>query len=299
MSAIAPSLNLTTAWSLNMTLLSESDPASLFRSPAWVATDSLSATSALSFNASVVPRDNADGDPESLAIRVNYPAGTFAGPGQLGPGGKVGGVSVYEMPLGYQTQAARALLEYSVYFPPSFDWVQGGKLPGLYGHAGQPGQSRECRGGLQSDGSNCWSVRLMWRTNGAAEAYCYLPMTNQQQLCSQHEFRCDSSYGLSISRGAFSFVAGKWNHVGVYVETNNPSGSATGSLSVYLNGQRAIHAPSLIFRDGPLGDGDLLVRNLFFSTFFGGNDSTYAPPADTFAMFGDMSLSVGGSVPGG
>ena len=54
-------------------------------------------------------------------------------------------------------------LEYEVYFPTGFEWVKGGKLPGFLG--GPIG----CSGG--DDPYGCWSVRLMWRREGAGEAY--------------------------------------------------------------------------------------------------------------------------------
>lgn len=53
-----------------------------------------------------------------------------------------------------------AMLEYSVYFPDGFDWVHGGKLPGLHGG------DMHCTGGDKSNGDNCFSTRLMWREGG-------------------------------------------------------------------------------------------------------------------------------------
>jgi hypothetical protein len=44
-------------------------------------------------------------------------------------------------------------------------WNQGGKLPGLRGGPDTHG----CSGGNQTDGTGCFSTRLMWRTSGAGE----------------------------------------------------------------------------------------------------------------------------------
>ena len=56
-----------------------------------------------------------------------------------------------------------------VYFDPHFEWVKGGKLPGIAG--GPTG----CGGGVNAQSRGCWSVRIMWRRNGDGEAYIYVP----------------------------------------------------------------------------------------------------------------------------
>ena len=56
------------------------------------------------------------------------------------------------------------LLTYEVAFDPMFDWVRGGKLPGLRGGPNPNG----CDGGSQSDGT-CFSTRIMWRASGDGE----------------------------------------------------------------------------------------------------------------------------------
>lgn len=57
------------------------------------------------------------------------------------------------------------LLSYEVAFDPGFQFVKGGKLPGLRGGPDASG----CEGGSQPNGTNCWSMRLMWRKDGAGE----------------------------------------------------------------------------------------------------------------------------------
>ncbi len=57
------------------------------------------------------------------------------------------------------------MLSYDIAFDKDFDWVKGGKLPGLRGGPNATG----CSGGNQPTGSDCFSVRLMWRQEGAAE----------------------------------------------------------------------------------------------------------------------------------
>lgn len=52
-----------------------------------------------------------------------------------------------------------------VAFDPTFDWVKGGKLPGLYGAA--PNATAICTGGNHEP--DCFSARLMWRNRGIGE----------------------------------------------------------------------------------------------------------------------------------
>lgn len=58
-----------------------------------------------------------------------------------------------------------AIFKYGVTFPVGFDFVKGGKLPGLYGG------KTSCTGG--DPAVDCFSTRLMWREGGQGELYLY------------------------------------------------------------------------------------------------------------------------------
>lgn len=144
----------------------------------------------------------------------------------------VGGGDFYAQPYD-MSSASNMTLEYSVFFPLGFDFVKGGKLPGLYG--GKEG----CSGGDAA--TDCWSSRMMWRRGGKGEIYLvnisvlpiridhdrtsltvllcliaqYVPKDKQTpRLCSTPpQSVCDSTYGLSIGRGAFTFKTGGWTTV--------------------------------------------------------------------------------------
>ena len=93
----------------------------------------------------------------SAFLQLFYPANSI-NPGQA----PQGGADFYAAPLELG-QARNVSLAYSVFFPADFDWVQAGKLPGLYGgHEG-------CSGG--DDALECFSTRLMWRGGGKGELY--------------------------------------------------------------------------------------------------------------------------------
>lgn len=68
------------------------------------------------------------------SLQILYPKGSTAPRNH-----PQGGTEFYAQPLDLST-AQNASLKYSVYFPPDFEWVKGGKLPGLYGgHKGCSG----------------------------------------------------------------------------------------------------------------------------------------------------------------
>lgn len=99
-----------------------------------------------------------------IHLEVNYPQGSYS----HGTGG-VQFVSKYDDQA--KQNAIVSVVSYEVAFSPEFDWVKGGKLPGLRG-----GSSEGCSGGnrASSDGQwNCWSVRGMWRANGQGEGSFY------------------------------------------------------------------------------------------------------------------------------
>ena len=85
----------------------------------------------------------------------------------------VGGAEFYASPLDLGN-ARNVSLEYSVFFPSDFDWVEAGKLPGIYG-----GHER-CSGG--DPATSCFSTRLMWRAGGLGELYLVSPYRARTHL---------------------------------------------------------------------------------------------------------------------
>lgn len=60
------------------------------------------------------------------------------------------------------------LATYEVAFDSGFDWVKGGKLPGLRGGLNSTG----CSGGNEATGQDCFSSRVMWRQSAEGEGTC-------------------------------------------------------------------------------------------------------------------------------
>ena len=74
--------------------------------------------------------------------------------GSVNPQGSIeGGMGLYANPVPRLDSATQVMLQYQVFFPVGFNFVKGGKLPGIYG--GRTG----CSGG--SDAKDCFSTRNM------------------------------------------------------------------------------------------------------------------------------------------
>lgn len=104
--------------------------------------------------------------PSGPVLRVTYPEGSFSH--------DTGGAQFYSL---WNTTDGSSfetmMVSYELAFDSDFDWVKGGKLPGLRGGLNSTG----CSGGNQADGLSCFSTRLMWRKDGAGEGmYVNLPL---------------------------------------------------------------------------------------------------------------------------
>jgi hypothetical protein len=160
-------------------------------------------------------------------------------------------------------------LSYWVRFDAKFQFVKGGKLPGLCGG--------DCpSGGDQTNGQSGWSMRYMWRAYGAGEEYGYiLP---------------PEAYGTELGLGAWTFGLGKWHHIEEQI-TLNDAGKSNGVARVWYDrsssGARPdFEASNLVYRSVS----SLVIDRIFFSTFFGGHDATWATPLATYIDFAQFEL---------
>ncbi|TFY64214.1 hypothetical protein EVJ58_g2772 [Rhodofomes roseus] len=193
---------------------------------------------AASGNGSAPSSDEPQSQPGTAVMQLFYPQDSID-PGN--PDTPEGGADFYATPLDLAGSRGVAL-EYSVFFPIDFDWVQGGKLPGIYG--GKVG----CSGGDAA--VTCFSTRLMWRAGGAGELYLYAPKDKQTKaLCSTPpQSVCDAAYGLSVGRGSFYFAAGNWTRVRQTVILNTP-GEQDGGFLLEVNGKPVIDRSDVFYRD--------------------------------------------------
>jgi len=201
--------------------------------------------------------------PFSEVLRVYYPAGSASPSVSRSQGVALGGGQFYAN-LNLPAQTALRL-SYAVRFSEDFDFVKGGKLPGLYGGTGNSG-------GKIPDGTDGFSTRLMWRRAGAGELYVYLPTSEK--------------YGTSLDRGAWTFEPGVWYRIEQEIVLNQPD-QADGRARVWVDGERVINQEGLQFRTVDA----LKIDGLFFSTFFGGGDASWSTPKDVYVDFADFSVS--------
>ncbi|KAJ7704483.1 polysaccharide lyase family 14 protein [Mycena rosella] len=202
-----------------------------------------------------------------LAMEAIYPKGLYKEPR--------GGSSFYAPgPDTVDFTTARELtFGYSIMFPQGFQFVKGGKLPGIY--------------------PTCFSARLMWRPQGAGELYTYLPDPSDpkyaanEKLCTMPQSQCNPTYGASISRGAFTFPTGEWLTVSERMKLNT-AGQADGELELFVGGKSVISATWIIIRDSDEGR----MRGIQFQTFFRSATADWASPVNQTAFFTDFSVAI-------
>lgn len=194
------------------------------------------------------------------ALRVNF------APGEIGP--ERGGAG-WRWPFGRKEGAE---VRYTMKFSPNFEFVKGGKLPGLCGGP------ENVSGGRPADGKNGFSARLMWRRDGRGEAYVY------------HMDQPDK-YGQSFPFPEdFRFPRNEAVNVRLAVTMNQP-GRKDGTLRVWV--QTGDSAERLVVEKQDMqwrAKAEFGVDSLYFETFYGGGDKSWAPQKTGWAEFSDIQV---------
>jgi hypothetical protein len=196
-------------------------------------------------------------------LRVTFPAGSSS-ESYAREGHPVGGVE-FKTRLPGSGSGRSVYLSYWLRFAPNFEWVKGGKLPGVCGGS--------CpSGGAQVSGYGGWSMRLMWRAGGEGEQYAYILPARE--------------YGTELGLGAWRFTVGAWHHVAQELVLNHPD-AADGRSRVWFDadpsGAPTFEGENLVYRRD-----ETPADTLFFSTFFGGHGAEWSTPVDTFIEFADF-----------
>ncbi len=203
-------------------------------------------------------------EPGNRFLRVSYPLG------EVGPG--AGGA---QFKVALNMSAEELYISYRVRFRNGFDFVKGGKLPGLCGG--------DCNtGGDVPNGADGFSARLMWRTDGKVVQYMYVP----EQV---------SQWGDNLywdASGQTSFAPGQWHYVRTRIVMNTP-GLNDGMLQSWFDGVLALDRNDMRYRDVA----SLSIDTLYFSTFFGGSGGDWAPTDNEYADFYDFIITPQWPVP--
>ncbi|KAI8338018.1 hypothetical protein BC941DRAFT_424365 [Chlamydoabsidia padenii] len=224
------------------------------------------------FNYDIV-NDPSRSSKEKGILQVTYPAHS------MNPAASPqGGIGFYARPIKLSHPPSSLELSYKVFFPKNFDFVKGGKLPGLFGG------HKEC-----SDGSNsptCFSTRFMWRENGKGEVYAYIPPKLQiKNICKENKNVCNSDYGYSLGRGSWTFKTNAWNPVHQVVKLNTV-GKQDGQITVFVNGKQVYHQSNLVFRTKSTKK----TFGIVFDTFFGGSSPEFKTPKTQKSYFKEFSM---------
>lgn len=206
--------------------------------------------------------NNTDEQGRIKDITVFYPAGSYDPGSMIRQGLPYGGIG-FKSRLNQGVECL--ILTYELKFDKNFDFVKGGKLPGLYGGIGNSG-------GKIPNGHDGFSVRFIWKEQGKGAAYAYLPNSK--------------TWGTALGTGSWSFTVGSWHRIEQKVKLNTP-GQSDGEITVWYDNTLVHTSRGLVFRD----TGQLKIEGLMFSTFFGGNNATFATPVDTHIEFRNFAMS--------
>ena len=198
-------------------------------------------------------------------LRARYPKGSYDPAAVRTAGAPLGGAQ-FRTPI-HQLDGAAAGgigVRYRVLFEDNFEFVKGGKLPGLYGGAANSG-------GRVPNGTDGFSLRFVWQAQGLGALSAYLPTSGR--------------WGTVFGLGHWRFTPGRSTDLALYVKLNNP-GRSDGVIAAWADDVLVVYAPDIVFRTVA----ELAVDGFFFSTFFGGGTPDWATPVDTASRFGPMEL---------
>ena len=214
-------------------------------------------------------------DGGSKVVAVSYPEGLFGSSDSA-----TGAQWILDFDAGYEAVE----IEYRVKFGEGFDFVRGGKLPGLRGGEGNVG-------GNKPDGTDGFTARMHWRTDGSSGSQLASDKANIVQYLYHPDqptnFGEDFRWDDGPSGQWQEFESGRWYQLRHQVVMNTP-GQHDGIVKAWLDGVQVLDLDNIRFRDTP----DLQIDSMYFSTFFGGGSSIWATTKDEVAFFDDFRITV-------
>lgn len=178
-----------------------------------------------------------------------------------------------------------AYLSYRIKFKNGFDFVRGGKLPGLAAENAPTGSTA-------ADGTNGWTARLMWRTD--FEGTSGQPEQLQAEAISYAKYfqsgpngdgQEDKIYWVDADENRKILDSDTWYQVIQRVKLNTP-GVADGILQIWLDGELVHEQTDVVYRTVA----GLEIDQMYFSTFFGGG-SSWKTSKDETVYFDDFKIS--------
>jgi hypothetical protein len=207
------------------------------------------------------------------SLRIFYPAGSL---GPTGTDSAPASGAQWKAYFGGTSDTMYA--RYRVFFPDSFEWTLGGKLPGLCGS-----QCNTCCGGKPT-GSDGWSARLMWRAGASLVQYVTF-VGEPDSNAIDWPWKAPDGSRLVVTTG-------RWHELQVRVALNTPGtdggpGLADGRITGWYDGAVALDTGNLRLRDRDT----MHVDHFYFSTFYGGSLASFEPAHDNRLFFDDFAVS--------
>jgi Right handed beta helix region len=195
-------------------------------------------------------------------MRCNFAAGGFGG----------GSGCQFPSQLPEEVKSDELYLSYNIRFSDNYEWTLGGKLPGLYA-----GDEEQSSGGNHPNGTNGFTSRVMWHNGNKLHTYLYVP-SNQTAIPNKE-------YGWQEDVG-FEMQGGKWYNFEQRIKLNTP-GQFDGIYEQWVDGKSVIKVTGLFFRSN-----DFKIDGIYFSTFHGGNDPSWAPKTQgNYVEFKDFIIA--------
>jgi len=204
------------------------------------------------------------------------------------------------LPTGY----TRLWFQYDVMFDKDFQFVKGGKLPGLGCSQAVGDAPTGCAANGQFTGC---SARMMWHCLGTCqtsgnqyvlESYLYHP--GKKSDCGDYYMLCDSADGNinppigATNRGCSQptvVKANTWYTVKQDLQLNSfdSSGkpSANGLLQHHIDGKLRIQKKPLTSRSND----KVFISTICMETFFGGSTTDWAPSKTQYAYFNNFLVT--------
>lgn len=201
------------------------------------------------------------------ALQVLYPAHRY------GSDGAVAFLNDLSFGTGIERSFEELYVSYDIKFSEDFDFVQGGKLPGLCGYnvTQDPRDGCNTGGGIPT-GHDGWSARGMWREDGILENYMY----HADQF---YEYGDQEKWSAKAERG-------KW-HSFQHRVVLNTVGEANGIVEAWFDGVKVLSSSNMLYRKTE----DIAINLFYFSTFYGGADPSWAPTSDQYIYFDNFRIS--------
>jgi hypothetical protein len=203
-----------------------------------------------------------EGSPEhAKALRVFYPKGSYS---DSAIPGKV--QWILKLPKRHN----ELYFAYDVKFDRDFDFVKSGKLPGFVG-------GKHNSGGNKPNGYDGWSARVVWLRGGEIGQYIYHP--DQPDKWGQVFKYSAQGRSVLIERG-------RWYRIINRIVMNTPM-KQDGIVQAWMDGKLVLDLRNLRFRDiDSIG-----IDSFYFSTFFGGDDITWAASKDEYIYFDSFLIT--------